>query len=415
MLIHQATLANGLHVIHAEVPDTQMTALCLLYKVGARNEDPAHTGWAHLLEHLMYEGTPRIPDYDAQVQLVGGENNAFTNNDFTSFYVTMPQRHIETAFRLEADRMRGISLADDSVEVQKQVVIEEFRQRDLGQPYGDLQHLLRPLAYRQHPYRWPTIGVDIGHIEGATPEAIRDFYHRHYHPSNAILSIAGATPWDKALSLARQYFEPIADTPFPIPVLPEEPKQTRMRRLTVRRDVPLDMLVMAWHMPGRNDSRFTACDVITDLLANGHSSRLNQRLIGERRLFNTIDAYISGSTDPGLIHIVGRVNPDVSMADAEQAVWQEVDRLKHEPIDEQELEKVRNRFESERVFNHISHLNVAISLAQHALYGTTPDEEIRRYRAVSATDVQQAARTFLTRQGCSVLHYLSRPIGEHTE
>ena len=407
MEIHSKTLPNGLQVVHADVPDTQMVALSILYNVGARNENPAHTGWAHLLEHLMFEGTPCVPDYDTRVQFCGGENNAFTNNDFTSFYITVPREHAETAFFLEADRMRGISLDRRSVQVQKQVVIEEFKQRYLSQPYGDVQHLIRALAYRVHPYRWPTIGIAPSHIESATPAALRTFYHRYYRPSNAILAVAGALPWEETLRLAEKHFANLQSSIFnfqsSIPSDPEPPQQ-RLRRKTVRREVPLDMIVMAWHMPSHSSPHYYVCDVITDLLAAGQSGRLAQHLVSEQKLFGSIDAYISGSLDPGLILIEGRLNPNVTLPQAEAAILTETDRLKHELVSDYELDKVRNRFESDRVWAAINPVNVAVNLAQQTLYGTTPDEDIRRYRAVTADDIRSTARMLLTRRNCSILN-----------
>ena len=403
------TLVNGLRMVHAQVPDTQMTALDITYDVGARNEDPDHTGWAHLLEHLMFEGTPRIPDYDARVQMACGEDNAFTNNDFTSFYITVPSVNSETAFMLEADRMAGITLDERSVQIQKQVVIEEFKQRDLGQPYGDIQHLIRPLAYRVHPYRWPTIGITPEHIERATPEAIRTFYNTWYRPSNAVLAVTGALSFEEAVTLTEKYFGVLKDpVDRPCSPLPIEPVQQRQRRKTVVRDVPMDMLVMAFHMGDRNSKDFYACDVITDLLSNGHSSRLNQRLVKEQKMFNSIDAYISGSADPGLLQIAGRLNPGVTLPDAEAAVWTELDKLKRIPVEIAELDKVRNRHESEQVFGQISYLNTAISLAQLTLFDTTPEQEIARYRAVSAEEVLFTARHILTKKNSSVLWYRAR-------
>lgn len=413
MEIHSHTLPNGLRLVHTEMKDTQMVALNVLYAVGAKDEDPEHTGWAHLLEHLMFEGTPRIPDYDAHVQMAGGEDNAFTNNDFTSFYITVPSVNVETAFLLESDRMAGITLDEQKVQIQKQVVIEEFKQRDLGQPYGDIQHLIRPLAYRVHPYRWPTIGITPHHIEQATPQAIRDFYHAHYMPGNAILAVTGAISWTDTLRLTEQFFGPIpnngivSETSLSTSPPMTEPPQIRMRRCTVRRTVPLDMIVMAFHMGDRLSTDFYVCDVITDLLSNGQSSRLNQRLVKELQLFNSIDAYISGSIDPGLIQISGRLNPSTSTADAEAALWNELNRLKKEPIMTYELDKVRNRFESERVFGYISYLSTAISIAQLALFGTSPQQEIERYRAVTADDVRKTAARLFTKKNCCVLHYLT--------
>ena len=409
MKIGYHTLANGLRMVHTQSPDTQMTALDVLYNVGARNENPEHTGWAHLLEHLMFEGTPRIPDYDTRVQMASGEDNAFTNNDFTSFYITVPSVNSETAFMLEADRMAGITLDERSVQVQKQVVIEEFKQRDLGRPYGDIQHLIRALAFRVHPYRWPTIGITPEHIERATPETLRDFYQRWYRPSNAVLAVTGALSFDEAVALTEKYFGVLQNpTDISCPPLPVEPVQQRQRRKTVVRDVPMDMLVMAFHMGGRDSADFYACDVITDLLSNGHSSRLNQRLVKQQKLFNSIDAYISGSIDPGLLHVIGRLNPGVSLHDAEAAVWEQLEQLKQIPASEAELDKVRNRYESERVFGQISYLNTAISLAQLTLLDTTPEKEIADYRAVTATEVQATARRILTKKNSNVIYYKAK-------
>ena len=327
MEIHSKTFPNGLQVVHADVSDTQMVALCVLYNVGARNEDPDYTGWAHLLEHLMFEGTPRVPDYDNRVQLCGGENNAFTNNDITSFYITVPREHAETAFFLEADRMRGLTLGKRSVQVQKQVVIEEFKQRYLSQPYGDAQHLIRALAYRVHPYRWPTIGIDPSHIESATPKALRSFYHRYYRPDNAIIAVAGALPWEETVRLAEKHFANLQSSSLNLQSLipsEAEPPQLRLRRKTVRRDVPLDMIVMAWHMDDHFSPRFYVCDVITDLFAAGQSGRLAQHLVSEQNLFNQIDSYITGSSDAGLLMIEGRLNPGVTLPQAETAIWEEI-------------------------------------------------------------------------------------------
>ncbi|MBO7467524.1 MAG: insulinase family protein [Bacteroidaceae bacterium] len=411
MNIRSTTLRNGLVLVHVHMPDTQMVAIDVLYNVGARDEEPEHTGWAHLLEHLMFEGTPRIADYDTQVQSAGGENNAFTNNDITLFYLTVPHANIEKAFILESDRMLGLTLDDRSVEIQKHVVIEEFKQRCTNQPYGDVHHLVRALAYKEHPYRWPTIGITTEHIQKATPDDIRAFYHKHYRPSNAILTVTGAASYDETLRLAKKYFEPIGDEGIPCTHQPthhgitREPPQPRMRRRTVKRDVPLDMLVMSFHMGGRTDADFFPCDVITDLLANGQSSRLAQRLVNEQKLFVSLDASILGSVDPGLLQVMGRVSPHVSLPEAEAAVWNELDRLKKEDIPEEELEKVRNRYESERVFGYINYLNVAITLPQLILSGSNPDKEISSYRAVTADDIRRTARAILTRRNCSVLYY----------
>ena len=401
------TLPNGLRIVHHEDPTTQMVAVSVLYNVGARHEDPERTGYAHLLEHLMFEGSAHIPNYDTHVQLAGGENNAWTSNDLTNYYITLPCSNVETAFWLESDRMMDLALTEESVEVQKGVVIEEFKQRHLNRPYGDVQHLIRAMAYRVHPYRWPTIGFCVEHIEQATLESVMDFYHRHYTPSNAILSVVGGIRFDEVVRLAGKWFGPLpASTIAPCP-LPQEPPQQRMRRKTVYRSVPADMLVMAFHMADRKSREYHVCDLITDLLSAGQSSRLTRHLIHDKRLFTSIDAYIQGSIDTGLIYIMGRTSEGVTLEQAEQAVWDELDTLKRNTIEPEELNKVRNRSESERTFNNINYLNRAIALAQMELIGQDRDltDELARYCAVTAEEVQRTARKIFTKKNCSVLYY----------
>ena len=278
-MINRHTLSNGLRIVHYEDTTTQMVAVNVLYDVGARDEDPARTGYAHLLEHLMFEGSIHIPDYDTHVQLAGGENNAWTSNDLTNYYITLPRTNVETAFWLESDRMMGLALTEQSVEVQKDVVIEEFKQQHLNRPYGDVQHLIRPMAYKQHHYQWPTIGICPEHIEQATLEDVMDFYHRFYVPSNAILSVVGNISAEETFSLAEKWFGPIPRREITPRSLPQEKPQTRVRRKSVRRNVPANLLAMAFHMPCRKSHDYHTCDLITDLLSAGHSSRLIQHLI----------------------------------------------------------------------------------------------------------------------------------------
>ncbi len=414
-MINRHTLANGLRIVHYEDPTTQMVAVNLLYNVGARHEDPEHTGYAHLLEHLMFEGSVNIPDYDTHVQLAGGENNAWTNNDFTNYYITVPRNNVETAFWLESDRMTGLALTEQSVEVQKGVVIEEFKQRHLNRPYGDVQHLIRPLAYKVHSYRWPTIGICPEHIEQATLESVLDFYHRYYRPSNAILSVVGGIAFDEVVRLSEKWFGAIENRT----VLNEstrsvdrfsEPVQTRLRRKTVYRNVPADMLVMAFHMGDRKSREYHVCDLITDLLSAGQSSRLTRRLIHEQRLFTSIDAYIQGSIDAGLIYIMGRTAEDITLEQAEQAVWNELEQLKRTTIENEELNKVRNRSESERTFNNINYLNRAIAIAQMELIGQDRElsDELARYCSVTAKEIQQTAKEIFKKKNCSVLYYTAK-------
>ena len=417
--MNRHTLSNGLRIVHHEDPTTQMVAVNVLYNVGARHEDPEHTGYAHLLEHLMFEGSINIPNYDTHVQLAGGENNAWTSNDLTNYYIALPCSNVETAFWLESDRMQGLSLTQESVEVQKGVVIEEFKQRHLNRPYGDVQHLIRAMAYKVHPYRWPTIGICVEHIEQATLESVMNFYHRHYTPSNAILSVVGGISFDEVVRLAEKWFGPIEDlnsermnSPHGVITeeIPQEPPQQRMRRKTVYRSVPADMLVMAFHMADRKSHDYHVCDLITDLLSAGHSSRLIRHLIHDQHLFTSIDAYIQGSIDAGLIYIMGRTAEGVTLEQAEQAVWDELNDLKSNAVDTEELNKVRNRSESERTFNNINYLNRAINMAQLELIGQDLElaDELARYCTVSTKDVQNTARKVFTKKNCSVLYYKSR-------
>ena len=393
-----------------------MVAVNLLYNVGARNEDAEHTGYAHLLEHLMFEGSVNIPNYDIHVQLAGGENNAWTNNDLTNYYITIPKSNVETAFWLESDRMLGLALTEQSVKVQKEVVIEEFKQQHLNRPYGDVQHLIRALAYKVHPYRWPTIGITPQHIEQATRDTIMQFYHRYYTPGNAILSVVGNISFDEVVQMAEKWFGSIENKAMPsstsryihTPLM--EPEQKRMRRKTVYRHVPSDMLVMAFHMSDRYQQEYHVCDLITDILSAGQSSRLIQRLINTRKLFTSLDAYIQGSLDAGLLYIMGRLSDGVTFEEAEQAVWHELDTLKRVAVPDEELNKVRNRSESERTFNNISYLNRAINLAQLELIGQDPtlEDELTRYCSVTAEDIKHTSRKIFTKKNCSVLYYKKR-------
>lgn len=405
--VNHHTLSNGLRIVHNEDNSTQMVALNVLYDVGARDEDPEHTGFAHLFEHLMFGGSVNIPDYDVPVQNAGGENNAWTNNDITNYYITLPYQNVETGFWLESDRMLSLDFSPQSLEVQRQVVIEEFKQRNLNQPYGDAAHLLREMAYQNHPYRWPTIGKEISHIANATLEEVKSFFYRFYAPNNAILAVTGHISFDETVRLAEKWFGPIPSRNIPKRELPAEKPQTAIRRRSVERKVPVDALYMAFHMCNRFHRAYYVFDIITDLLSNGRSSRFIQTLVQEKKLFTSIDAYISGSLDEGLLHITGKPASGVTLEQAEEAVWQELDKLKTVPVSEQELEKVKNRYESEQIFNNINYLNVATNLAFFELLGRAEDinQEVGKYRSVTVEQIQKTARRAFVPENCNILYY----------
>ena len=408
--INRKILDNGLRIVHSEDKSTRMVAINVLYDVGARDEHPEHTGFAHLFEHLMFGGSIHIPDYDTHVQNAGGENNAWTNNDITNYYITLPKQNVETGFWLESDRMLSLDFSEKSLEVQRHVVIEEFKQRNLNQPYGDVGHLVRGLAYQTHPYQWPTIGKKPAHIENATLDEVKDFFFRFYAPNNAILSVTGNISFEDTIALAEKWFGPIPRRDVQPRNLPKELQQTEERRLVVERNVPVDALYMAFHKCDRKHSDYHTFDLMSDILCNGRSSRLIQHLVQQKQVFSSIDAYISGSIDEGLIQIGGKPAPGVSLEEAEAAVWQELEAMKTERIDETELEKVKNRYESEQIFSNINYLNVATNLAFFELIGQAEDinHEVEKYRAVTAEHIMEVSKQTFVKENCSVLYYKAK-------
>ena len=405
--VNRHILENGLRIVHSEDTTTQMVALNLLYDVGARDEHPEHTGFAHLFEHLMFGGSINIPDYDTPVQNAGGENNAWTNNDITNYYITLPCNNAEIGFWLESDRMLSLDFNEKSLEIQKNVVTEEFKQRNLNQPYGDVSHILREMAYKTHPYRWPTIGKEISHITNATLEEVKDFFYSFYAPNNAILAVSGNITFEETKRLAAKWFGDIPARDIKPRELPQEEPQTEEHRVTVFRDVPVDTLYMAFHICGRRDSSYHTFDIMSDILCNGRSSRLIQRLVIEKKIFSSIDAYISGSIDSGLFHITGKPCDGVSLEEAGKAVWEELEDLKNHPVEELELEKVKNRYESEQIFSNINYLNVATNLAFFELIGKAEDinDEVRKYRSVSSEQITEMARKCFINTNSNILYY----------
>jgi predicted Zn-dependent peptidase len=404
---HQHTLSNGLRVIAHPNQHSQLGAFNLMYDVGARDEQPDKTGFAHLFEHLMFGGSANIPDYDAIAQRMGAENNAFTNNDITNYYLTFPANQLETAFWLESDRMLQLDFSERSLEVQRQVVIEEFKQRYLNQPYGDVWLKLRPLAYKKHPYQWATIGKEVSQIENATLADVEAFFYKHYRPDNAVLAVSGPYAPDQVFALAEKWFGGIPASGRPARKLPTEPKQLAERRLQVQAEVPVDALYMAFHMPGKGKAGFYAADLLSDVLSRGKSARLYRRLVKEQGMFSQLQAYVSGDQDPGLFVINGQLVKGKSMADAEQAVWAELRRLQEELVAEQELQKNLNQIEASLVFAETQGLNVAMNLCYFTLMGDVSaiNHEIEQYRAVTVRDLQAQAKQLFTPQNASILEY----------
>lgn len=401
------TLDNGLRVIVHEDHSTPLACINILYDVGARDEESSMTGFAHLFEHLMFGGSINIPSYDAPLQLVGGENNAFTNNDITNYYLSLPADNIETGFWLESDRMLSLAFSEKSLEVQRNVVVEEFKQRYLNQPYGDEWLLLRPLAYTKHPYRWATIGEEISHIENARMEDVKAFFKKHYHPSNAIMVVSGDVSLTEVKRLSEKWFANIPSREKHKRNLPEEPKQNEPRFLEVFRDVPADSLTRAYHMCGRNSEHYFCHDLLSDLLGRGTSSRLHTSLVKDKKLFSSISAYVTGNIDPGLLVIQGKVNPGIEIHQADEAISEVIHNLLTNGISETELEKVKNKAESTLVFEEMSILNKAMSLAFAELLGSADqvNTETERLRKVSSDMLMAQARTILRADNCSTLYY----------
>ncbi len=402
-------LANGLRVLVHQDKSTPMAVVNVLYDVGARDENPDKTGFAHLFEHLMFGGSINIPIYDEPIQLAGGENNAYTTNDLTNYYCQLPAENIETAFWLESDRMLSLAFDEKSLEVQRKVVCEEFKEHYINRPYGDVWHKMRSLAYTNHPYRWMTIGKEISHIENATLEDVKSFFFKHYTPANAILVVAGNVTVDQVRQLAEKWFGPIPSGEKYVRHLPQEPPQTAPRSLEVKAKVPLDALYKCWHIYSRTDKRYYPSDLITEILGGGSSSRLHQALVKEKQLFSNINCFHFGSTDAGLLTIEGKLVKGVNMKEAEAALNKEIQKLLQEGITVKELEKVKNKTESMIAFEDMSLTNRAANIAMYELLGDADlmNKELKRYQAVTADEIVNECNTIFNDNNCSTLYYYS--------
>lgn len=407
-------LSNGLTVIVNEDRGTPLVTVNTLYGVGARDEDPSRTGFAHLFEHLMFGGTERVPNFDAVVTEAGGESNAFTNNDITNYYITLPARNLETALWLESDRMRGIDLSQRALEVQQSVVTEEYHYRYVNRPYGDEWMLLRPLCYKVHPYRWCTIGSDIRHVQEATLEDVRTFFARYYRPDNAILSVCGNVRADEVFRLAEKWYGDIGERKAEGGKRKGEsggrlvePEQREARELRVERDVPANAIYMAYPMCSRVDDDFRAVDLVSDILSNGNSSRLINALVKERQLFTSIDAFVTGEADPGLLVVSGHLTEGTDFATARAAVEDQLRRLAEEPLEQRELEKVVNRFENTFFVNGYKTADRAVLLCLDEWLGHIEwaNDEPTLYRTVTVDDIRRVAAELFRPEHQSVLFY----------
>jgi len=400
-------LDNGLKIIVHNDDSTPIVAMNIIYNVGARDESVRRTGFAHLFEHLMFSGSVNIPKYDAPLETAGGENNAFTNSDYTNYYLTIPKNNLETAFWLESDRMLNLAFSQKSLDVQKQVVIEEFKQNYLNQPFGDVYLLLKPLAFKKHPYRWNTIGKNIKHIESATLQYVRQFYRKYYNPNNAILTIAGDVDTDSVKKLAEKWFGPIPRGKDIVRHYPKEPLQLSPRKKSVKRDVPQNALYMAWHMPNRTDIKFYHCDLISDILSNGNSSRLFRKLVKDKGVFSDINAYVSGDIDDGLFIVSGKLLNETKMKDAMASVKNELDTISKVLVDESDFEKIKNKIEANMVFSKASVLTKAMNLGYYELLGDAGlwDSELEIYRSITREDLRKTASEIFTNNNQNTLIY----------
>lgn len=410
LLFDKTILSNGLRLIVHTDRTTPMVAVNVLYDVGARDEDAQRTGFAHLFEHLMFGGSVNIPVYDEPLQMAGGENNAYTTNDITNYYVQLPVQNIETAFWLESDRMLSLGFSEKSLDVQRKVVSEEFKEHYINKPYGDAWQHLRALAYRVHPYQWMTIGKNLQHIEEAQLSDVKAFFKKHYNPSNAVLCVAGNVTIAEVKPLAEKWFGSIPAGEKYLRNIPAEPCQTAPRQQTVVADVPADALYKVWHMPGRTSQPYYACDLITEIMGNGYSSRLYQRLVKEDQLFSAVQCYHTGSLDPGLLVVEGRLSEGRSLEEADTAVRREMTALTTELVREEELEKAKNKIAATIEFEDTNLLSRANNLAFYELLGNAGyiNEELERYMAVTRSMLQGTAAEVLRDDNCSTLFYQKR-------
>lgn len=402
-------LKNGLTVIVNPDTSTPLVAMNILYKVGARDEDESKTGFAHLFEHLMFGGSVNIPSYDEPLQRAGGENNAFTNNDFTNYYLTIPAQNIETAFWLESDRMLSLAFSEKSLEVQRNVVIEEFKQRYFNQPYGDVWLNLRPLAYKVHPYKWATIGKEISHIENAVMDDVKKFFFNFYRPNNAILTLSGNINSKTAFELSERWFGGIEKGEIKKQTYKPEPKQSENRTATFKKDIPAPSVYKSFHACSRYDENFNATEMLADVLSGSKSSRLFTSLVKDKKIFNELHAYFLGDLDESLFVIEGKPNEGIDLHEANRMIDAELEIIKNDFVSDKELTKVKQKTESALVFSEMNIANRALNLSYFEMIGGADkiNEQLEKYADVTKEKVQSVAQTIFSKTNESTLFYVA--------
>ena len=401
------TLENGLRVLVHEDHSTPMAIVNIMYDVGSRDENPAKTGFAHLFEHLMFGGSVNVDDFETPLQMAGGENNAYTSNDVTNYYIQIPSENVETAFWLESDRMLSLAFDEKSLDVQRKVVSEEFKEHYINKPYGDVWFKMREMAYEKHPYKWMTIGKELSHIENAGLDDVKNFFFKHYRPVNAIMVVAGNVKTAEVKAMAEKWFGDIPSGEKYIRNIPQEPTQSAPRKTEVSADVPLDALYKCWHMDGRLDHGYYVADLISEILGGGGSSRLYQSLVKEKKLFSNIECYHQGTVDHGLLTVEGKLVKGVTLEEAEKAVDEQLDLLKLQGITEKELIKVKNKTESAITFEDMSVMARANSLAFYELLGDASlfNSDREKYLAVTLEDILSYSRRIFDEKNSNTLYY----------
>lgn len=402
-------LSNGMRILHHYDSMTRMVAVNLMYGVGSRNEREGKTGLAHLFEHLMFSGSEHAPSFDQPIQAAGGESNAWTSVDFTNYYEVLPSQNIETALWLESDRLTGLKLDESSIETQRRVVIEEFKQRCLNVPYGDLNHMIHRMAYRSYPYKWPTLGASVEDVEHLQPEEIVEFFKKHYAVNNLVMCISGNIGLEQAMELAEKWFGDIPSQELDEMELSPEPAQNELRRETVKRDVPQDLIYMAFHMCGRMDPDFVACDMISDMLANGMSSRFTQNVLAKNDVFTELDAAVEGTQAPGLFLVRGKLSPKADIHRAEAIIREELRRMTTEPVSSEEIQKCINKYQSTLLFENVGYLQKATRLCQYEMSGDVEmvNREVELYRAITPDDIARVSNQLFADSNASIIHYQS--------